>query len=242
MVAGGGWGSLASVRMLTHGGSVGRRSGSVRLDRLRLEPLLLSSEASFLSSRYPAVHGPLAGYFSNISHYIAAAHPSRRPLSERKWVRCHIALLIVASCALAKIPNEPKASRRFTKTTKRTQGPLRLRRSVYEISETGLREVKCPRLRSLLSDIMASTGQTDAPELSASVAELVFTVAYRGKEAWHSACYVVPACGTSFFDKPGTSHDSRSYGLPCWPRSRPSQIIPRSRRTFSRFSGIPRPV
>jgi hypothetical protein len=30
-----------------------------------LEPLLLLSEASFLAGRYPAVHGPLAGYFGN---------------------------------------------------------------------------------------------------------------------------------------------------------------------------------
>ncbi len=58
----------------------------------------------------PAVHGRLAGYFGNISHYIAAAHPSRRPPSERKWAGCHIALLIVELRA------------RQCQNTKRTKG------------------------------------------------------------------------------------------------------------------------
>ena len=45
-----------------------------------------------LKRRHAARHVAIAGRFSNIAHYIAAAHPVRCPCRKRTWSGCHLAL------------------------------------------------------------------------------------------------------------------------------------------------------
>jgi len=77
----------------------------------RLEPPLLTpnhrGEGIGLVS-HAAVHVPVAGHFSNIAHYIAAAHPSRRPCRNENGPDVNCSPDGRELRARAKLRNEPK--------------------------------------------------------------------------------------------------------------------------------------